>query len=376
MKSLTAISIIFVETVLFCEVLVPNRQTINFFDMHTSLFPIAFPHNSPLPDGSTVMAADVGGTKTDLALFEVKDGGLLHIKETVFPSKEWKSLSAMVRHFDTGLPLPDRLSIAFAGPIQNGKAKATNLDWSVDSGELRSELGISGVLLINDLEAEAYGLAALTEQDIKTIYAGNGTSGGNASIIAPGTGLGEAGLFWDGSALHPFATEGGHADFSVRNKLDWELLKYLQSIYGKHVSWERVLSGPGIHALFTFLRDVKDRPEHGLVREIMKGHDPAEAISLAASEGDSLCQETLRLFTGYLAVEASNLALKFKSTGGVFIGGGILPKIWNESLEAVFLEHFFETGRLRPLIESVPVHLVLNSKTAMLGAGMYGIFAG
>jgi len=344
--------------------------------MYTSLFPITFPGKSTLPAGATIMAADVGGTKTDLALFKVKDDGLSQIKEAVFPSKEWTSLADMVKHFYTALPLPDCLSIAFAGPVQHGKAKATNLDWNIDANELRAGLGISRVLLINDLEAEAYGLAALAAEDIHTIYPGKDAGGGNAGIIAPGTGLGEAGLFWDGSALRPFATEGGHADFSVRNKLDWELLKYLQSVYGKHVSWERVLSGPGIHALFNFLRDVKNRPEHGRVRELMKGRDPSEAISLGAREGDPLCVETLRLFAGYLAVEASNLALKLKATSGIFIGGGILPKIWNDGLEAVFLDHFFEVGRLRPLVESVPVRLVLNPKTPLLGAAAFGQFAG
>ena len=350
--------------------------------MHQLFLPLALPKRPPLPEGAQLLAADVGGTKTALAIFEICDGVLSIAKESVYPSKQFGSLAEAIRHLNGTAPLPARVSIAFAGPVQNGKATATNLDWSVDIAVLSKQLGIPEIFLLNDLEAGAYGLAALTQRDLITVYPGRTESGGdaesrpdfsggNVGIIAPGTGLGEGGLFWDGSVLHPFATEGGHTGFTPCDKFDCELLFFLQTQYGR-VSWERVVSGPGIHQIYNFLRDVKNREEPAGVREKMKNHDPAAAISSSAREGCAICMETLRLFTQYLAVEASNLALKIKATGGIFIGGGILPKIWNDDLRAVFLEHFFEVGRLHSLIETVPVHLVLNAKTALLGAAWYG----
>lgn len=350
------------------------------------ILPIAFPKRPPLPEGAQLIAADAGGTKTHLALFELRDRTPVIVKEAVYPSRQFDSLAEIIRQFHGSAPLPARLSIAFAGPVQQGKAKATNLDWSVDAGQLSATLGIPEVFLINDLEAAAYGLAALKKEDLVTIYAGKTVSearsggdsqsppefpGGNAAIIAPGTGLGEGGLFWDGNALHPFATEGGHSDFAPRNDLDCELFLYLQQQFG-HVSWERVITGPGIYHIYRFLLDVKEWQEPAGMREKLKEHDPAAAISLAAKEGCPVCVETLRLFAKYLAVEASNLALKLKATGGIFIAGGVTPKIWSKAPQTVFLEHFFEVGRLRPLIEAVPVRLVVNEKLALLGAGWYG----
>lgn len=340
--------------------------------MRPSLISIAFPKRPPLPEGGPLLAADVGGTKTQLALFELHDGTPVLVSEAVYPSKQFGSLTEVIRQFSGSSPLPQRLSIAFAGPVQAGKAKATNLDWSVDIKQLSAALNIPQVFLINDLEAAAYGLAALTEQDLLTIYPGKSPSEGNAAIIAPGTGLGEAGLFWDGGALHPFATEGGHSDFAPRNTFDWELLLYLQKQFG-HVSWERVVSGPGIHQIYRFLRDVKQWEEPARMKSIFKDQDPAAAIGRGAQEGIPICEESLRLFARYLAIEASNLALKLKATGGIFIGGGVVPKIWNDDLRTVFLEHFFQVGRLRPLIEAVQVRLVLNEKLALLGAACYSV---
>ena len=338
--------------------------------MNNSPVHIAFPKRQPLPMGATLLAADVGGTKTDLGLFEVSYGGLKIVKEALFPSKQFGSLTEGIRHFMGNMPLPERLSIAFAGPVQNGKAHSTNLGWDIDIEQLAGDTGISEVFLINDLEAEAYGLAALKKEELVCIYAGKAGSKGNAAIIAPGTGLGEAGLYWDGDALHPFATEGGHTDFAPRTPFDWELLRYLQNKYG-HVSWERVVSGMGICNIYDFLREVKHREEPAWVKEKMKTEEPGAVIGASAREGCPISVETLEIFTRYLAVEASNLALKLNATGGLFIGGGIPPKIWNDSLQAIFLEHFIQVGRLRPLIESVPVYVVLNTKVVMLGAAWY-----
>lgn len=335
------------------------------------MIPIAFPKRESLKEGATLLAADVGGTKTALAWVEIRAGEISIIREAVYSSKQFSTLLHVIRAFMADATLPERLSIAFAGPVHEGKAHATNLGWDIDIRQISLETGIPQVFLINDLEAEAYGLAALKEEDLITIYAGDTSPKGNAAIIAPGTGLGEAGMYWDGSALHPFATEGGHTDFAPRNAFDWDMLQYLQQKYG-HVSWERVLSGPGICNIYDFLRDVKHREEPAWLQENMKNQEPGAAIGSGALEGCPICVETLQVFARYLAVEASNLALKLNATGGVFIGGGIPPKIWNASLQAIFLEHYLQVGRLRPLMELVPVHIVLNTKAVLLGAAYYG----
>jgi glucokinase len=342
--------------------------------MGNPLIPIAFPHRThPPADGATILAADIGGTKTDMAIFEMKNGAPSLAKEHRYASRDWPSLVDIARDFTQNLPLPQGGCISFAGPIHHGKAHGTNLHWDIDCHEIGDQLGIKNMLIINDLEANCYGLAALTEADLKTIYPIKNSEAGNAAVISPGTGLGEGGLFWDGRAYHPFATEGGHTHFAARNELDWELYLYLQKKYG-HVSWERVVSGPGICMIFSFLRDEKGWEMPEILREEFKAHDTAAAISIAASEGCSACAEALRMFTRYMAEEAANLALKLKATGGLFIGGGIIPKIWNEEHHAIFNEHFFEVGRLHPLVETVPVHLILNQKTALWGAGYYGAF--
>ncbi len=341
--------------------------------MKQPLVPIAFPDRKPLPDNSTLLAADVGGTKTVLALAGVQNGAVTIRRETTYPSKQFGSLAAGIRQFLGDSPPPQRLSIAFAGPVLDGKAHSTNLGWDIDTRQLATEFGVPDVFLLNDLEAEAYGLAALEPAELVMVYPGRQPARGNAAILAPGTGLGEAGLYWDGHTLHPFATAGGHSDFAPRTALDWELLLYLQKQYG-HVSWERVVSGMGICNIYNFLRDVKRREEPEWLRTQMQSGEQGAVIGAAAKEGCPICVETLQTFTRYLAVEASNLALKMNATGGLFIGGGIPPKIWNEALQAIFLEHFIQVGRLRPLIESVPVYVVLNTRAVLLGAAYYGAY--
>ncbi len=334
------------------------------------MIPIAFPKKKSFSGNTALLAVDVGGTKTDVALYNRHNGAIFLEKEAVFSSKKFDSLADIIRNFNGEAPLPESLCIAFAGPVLDGKARATNLDWQVDAEALSRELGIPQVFLLNDLEAKAYGIAALTEQDLTSIYAGKNNAEGNMAIIAPGTGLGEAGLYWDGRLFHPFATEGGHTDFAPRNEFDWELLLFLQKQFG-HVSWERLVSGPGIHQIYCFLREVKHWEAPANLQENIKNNDPAAAIALGVTENCPICEETMQLFVQYLAIETSNLALKLKSTGGIFIGGGILPKIWNEKLRSIFLEHFFQVGRMRPLLEEMTIQLILNPKTALLGAAWY-----
>ena len=341
--------------------------------MHLPLVPISFPKRFPLQEGKKLLAADVGATQTHLAEFELRQAELILVTESVYPSKDYNSLSEVFNQFLGKSSMPGRVSIAFSGPVFDGKAIATNLGWTIDTRELSKEFSVSQVFLINDLEAEGYGLAALKKKDLRNIYAGNTKIKGNAAIISPGAGLGEAGLFWDGAAFHPFATEGGHTDFAPRDEFDLEFLQYLQKIYG-HVSWERVLSGKGLCHIYDFLRDVKNWEEPAWLKEKLQELKTGETIADAAQAGIPICIEVLQVFVRYLAIEASNLALKLNATGGVFIGGVIPPKIWNDSLQAIFLDHFHQVGRLRKLIEMVPVTLVMNTKTVLLGAGYYGKF--
>lgn len=340
--------------------------------------PIAFP-NKIFPVDISILAADIGATKTDMALYQStipkksSTPQLVLQKETEYISREWTNLTAMIWHFLDKSTLPTCMSIAIAGPVQNGKCKVTNLDWEVDIEDLKQEFHKGNISLINDLEANAYGLAGLQATDLQSIYEGKGNGKGNAAIISPGTGLGEAGLFWDGNHLHPFATEGGHTDFGPRNELDIQLVQYFHQQY-KHISWERVVSGKGIYSIYKFLRDVQQIGTPGLLEVQIQQGDPAAAISRAANDNIRIAKKTMNMFVRFLAEEAANLALKLKATGGIFIGGGILPKIWNPHYQTIFLNNFFEVGRLRPLLESVPVHLILNPKTALLGAAHFGAY--
>lgn len=334
--------------------------------------PIAINLNSVVDADILILAADIGGTKTDIALFKIKDGQPELLKEKMYRSKDWSSFSDVVLDFQEPAMKANILSVAVAGPVQGNSVKLTNLDWTLDREQLCRDTGIEEVVLINDLEANAYGLAMLSSEDFRQVYAATQNLEGNAAVIAPGTGLGEAGFFWDGEAFHPFATEGGHEDFAPRDDLDIELYRFLRERFG-HVSWERVISGPGIFNIYQFLRDVKEYPEPDVLRTKLNRGDPAQVISDSADEFP-ICKETMFLFVKYLAVESSNLALNFKATGGLFIGGGIIPKVWNETLQHVFLEHFFQVGRLRPLTEAVPVYIILNPKTALLGAAYFGVF--
>ena len=281
----------------------------------------------------------------------------------------------MVREFHTDeLPRIDGICLGVAGPVTQGKVLGTNFPWAIDSEQISRELHIRSVSLINDMEANAYGLAALQEKDFETLKYGPRIPG-NAALISPGTGLGEAGMFWDGSHYHPFACEGGHCDFSPRNKLDIRIFQHLQQKYA-HVSWERLLSGPGILDLYLFLRGISGIREPQWLSDQMSQEDPSATITKTALDGkDSVCVETLDLFIRFLAIEAAQLALKFKATGGIYIGGGIMPKILAGVKREIFYNNFIQSGRLNSLLEMVPVKVILNEKTALLGAAYYGAMA-
>ena len=341
--------------------------------MLKKIIPIAFPNFRKVGNNTRVIAADVGGTKTQLALFQMIENELTIIKEVIYPSQEYPSFGRIVKDFQKSGVLADTLSIGFAGPVLKNSAKATNLTWMIDAEILREEVGIDQVYILNDLEASAFGLAALNENDFITIHKGNSEREGNAAIIAPGTGLGEAGLFWDGSQLYPFATEGGHTDFGTRKEIDIALFKYLHKKYG-HVSWERVVSGMGIFELYKFLLQYRKTKELPWMMEKIASENAAAAISFGAKNGCPISEETFSLFWRYLAEESANLALKLKATGGLFIAGGIAPKNMDVFNQQVFLDYFYEAGRLRPMLQEIPIHIVLNQETALLGAALYGFY--
>lgn len=319
-----------------------------------------------------ILAGDIGGTHTRLAFLEEKDGRLPMVAEETFPSREFASLESVLRRFLASHPLPIACaSFGIAGPVRNGRCDATNIPWVVDSRLVAREIGLKSVGLINDLEANAWGIAVLEAKDFVVLNQGTSDASGNAAIISAGTGLGEAGLYWDGKHHRPFATEGGHSDFAPRNHLEVELLEYLLKQF-QRVSFERVVSGPGLLNIYRFLRDSGRSEEPSWLGEEMRTEDPGAVISRAALNGTSeLCAQALGLFVSVYGAEAGNLALKFLATGGVFLGGGIAPKIVQKLMEPAFLNAFMTKGRMKPLLQATPVRVILNDKTALLGAARF-----
>ncbi len=321
-------------------------------------------------EDSIILAGDIGATKSNLGLFKIKGDSVTSLREKKFITKEFDSIKALTEDFLKGAISPDAICFGVAGPVLNGIAKLSNIHWEIDNKDLSNYFHLKKVHLINDLEATAYGLAMLHEEDIVDIYPGDIHVQENAAIIAPGTGLGEAGLYWDGKCYRPFATEGGHCDFAPRNHFDFDLYTFLQKKFG-HVSWERLVCGPGIVNIYTFLRDVKNMNEEDWLKEKLKQQDAAAVIS--SNVNDSLlCKETMQYFIRYLAYESANLILKCKATSGLYIGGGIAPQIISLFENNTFRSFLCQSGRLNYLLEDVPVKIILNPKAALLGAAYYG----
>jgi glucokinase len=326
--------------------------------------------------GQAVLAADVGGTKVNLALYMFADGKPQATQARQYHSASFTSFSAILHKFfgETGIKKPGSICAGVAGAIVNDAAELVNLPWGISKKEIAEATGVEDVMLINDLEANAYGLALLQDKDMITLHKGAQVPG-NAAIVAPGTGLGEAGLYWDGNFYRPFATEGGHCDFAPRTSLDAELHIYLKKIH-EIVSWEHVVSGPGIHAVYNFLRDVKKMEEPEWLKEEMHAEDASAAISEAALQNRcGICVETMKLFVEHLARICTILALKLKATGGIFLGGGIPPKIVKLLQQDTFAQTFLTCDRQQSLMEIIPIQVIMNDKTALLGAAYYGGFS-
>lgn len=317
-----------------------------------------------------ILAGDVGGTNTRLAFFEQRNGQLAVVVEHIYPSRSHSSLEDIVADFVFAQKLKaEAATIGIAGPIHDGVCRATNLPWVVDLRRLIERSGISSFTLINDLEANAYGIATLAPSDFEILQRGAPDAAGNAAVISPGTGLGEAGLYWDGTQHWPVASEGGHSSFAPRNALQDELLVHLRAKFGGHVSWERAVCGPGLFNLYKFLRDTGRGEEPAWLAEELTAEDPSPAISKAAFSGKSpLCERALDLFVDLLASEAGNLALKFLAIGGVYIGGGIAPKILPKLKTPAFLTAFADKGRLAPVLQAMPIRVILNDQAALRGA--------
>ncbi len=338
------------------------------------MIPIAFPKAKPPKKPKSVLAADVGGTKTNLALFHWDGEKLEFSRQESFKSNEYPSFVDIVKSFHLGKQLPDRICIGFAGPIIRGEASGTNLIWGISTARVASDLGIKHVTIINDLEANSYGIVALKPEEVLILNEGDPEIEGNVAVLSPGTGLGEAGMYWDGEKLHPFATEGGHSAFSSYSDIDVELYIYLREKFG-HVSWERVLSGQGICSIYNFMKEVRNLEEPSWMKKKMLEYDPASVITEGAQRGVYISIATYRLFFRCLAEEAANLTLKMKATGGLFIGGGIIIKVLELLDKKSFLNHLFNSGRLKPLLEKVPIYVILNDKTALWGAAHYGLYS-
>ena len=324
-----------------------------------------------------VLGGDAGGTKVNLAIFEATATKVRMLKQTSYHSGSFPSINKILQQFLLENPdsKPEKICLGVAGPVFEGRVTVTNLPWHLDANEIAAATGITQVTLLNDLEATAYGVAGLEEKDFSVLHEGDPESGGNISILAPGTGLGEAGLFWDGQVHHPFATEGGHCDFSCRNEADLQLHDYMLRKY-KVVSWESIIAGPGIFSIFQFLCEVKKRTTRIAMEEKLKNSDPSAVISEAAiEESDPVCMEAMRIFVRNLARECCNLILKMKSTGGLLLAGGIPPKIISLLRDPWFYENLLDCDRMQDLVKKVPVKVILNDKAPMIGAGWYGAYS-
>lgn len=316
-----------------------------------------------------ILAGDIGGTKTNLGLFDV-DGGALKLRRfESYPSKNYPGLESIIEEFlgSPGTGSVDAGCFGIAGPVVDGRSITPNLPWVVASQVLAERLSLASVTLINDLEATAHGIAELKPEEFVTLNEGIPEIG-TAALIAAGTGLGAAGLFWNGERHVPFASEGGHMDFAPRDQFEMQLLEHLLTKSG-HVSVERVLSGPGLHNIYDFLRSVNYAEESPEVEARFTGRDPSSVIANAAIARESdLCVKALDMFVRIYGATAGNVALVLKAIAGVYIGGGIAPKIIEKVKDETFMKAFTAKGRLAPLLEAIPVRVIMNDKTALLGA--------
>lgn len=319
-----------------------------------------------------ILAGDVGGTKVHLALYDFIDGKLKHTRDERYAAKEYNGLAEIVKKFLSSEPITSAC-FGVPGPVRDGRLRLTNLPWTLDSRELATGLKIQHVFLINDLEANGYGIAELTPDQIYTLSEGDPSQIGNRALIAAGTGLGEGLLAWNGRIHVPYPSEGGHADYAPRNEDEIDLLRFLKQKYNGRISFERVVSGMGMTGIYEFLREVKGVEEPvWLAEKIAAAADPNSVITeMGLAAKSELCAKTLDMFVSAYGAEAGNLALKVLSVGGLYVGGGIAPRILEKLKDGTFLKAFTDKGRLSQLLINMPVRVILESRAALMGAAAY-----
>ena len=319
-----------------------------------------------------ILAGDVGGTKVHLALYDFTDGKLKHTRDERYAAKEYTGLEEIVKEF-LGAETVTSACFGVPGPVRDGRLRLTNLPWTLDSRELSAGLKIQHVFLINDLEANGYGIAELSSDQIYTLSEGDPSQIGNRALIAAGTGLGEGILTWNGRIHIPYPSEGGHVDYAPRNEDEIDLLRFLKHKYNGRISFERVVSGMGMTRIYEFLRDVKGMEEPvWLAERVAAAPDPNSVITeMGLAAKSELCEKTLDMFVSAYGAEAGNLALKVLSVGGLYVGGGIAPRILEKLKDGTFLKAFTDKGRLSQLLINMPVRIILESRAALMGAAAY-----
>ncbi len=324
-----------------------------------------------------ILAGDIGGTKSLLGLFEGDPGAPRRLHDAEIESAAFGSPEELIAVYlaDRGVR-PDRACLGLAGPVIDGRCDLTNLGWRTSEEGLARAIGIPRVAFLNDLEATAYGALCLTPGDFAPLNEGGPPRAGNIALIAAGTGLGEAILHWDGRRHTALATEGGHADFAARDEREWELRRWVADRIHGRVSLERILSGPGLTAIHGFLSQRAGTVIPAWLAERMSRIDPSAAISEAALAGeDPLCIEALSLFVSIYGAEAGNIALRSLAVGGVLVAGGIAPKILPALESGLFMEAFTAKGRFADFLSALPVRVILDRKTALIGAASRALAA-
>ncbi len=343
-------------------------------------FPLYLPQiENPANNNLSILAADVGGTKTNIAQFVSQNGKMVLKLEETYTTNHHNSLTEIILDFikKNNFEKPGRISIGAAGPVVNGTCHTTNIKFKIDVTELSRDLQIDKVYLINDLEATAFGMTEVDDEFMVTMRNGNPSIGGHIAILAPGTGLGEACLFWDGKYLRPMPSEGGHSEFAPRTDVEFELEKFLQKTYGEIIVWERLVSGPAIYKIYEFLRDVKGYEEQAwLTQKLAEAKDKSAVISETAMSGlCTTCVLAMEMLVDFMARRANNMVLNYKATGGLILAGGIPPRIYNFINKDKIEESFLKCDEMEPLLAGIPIYLNLNSKTALYGAAYYGAFS-
>ena len=320
-----------------------------------------------------ILAGDVGGTKTNLAIFSREGSALRRTELRSFPSGRYNDLETILAEFLAGKPGIAVACIGVAGPVVGGRSRVTNLPWIVDGKAVRRAVGARSAFIINDLQATAFAVPFLPEESLAVLQQGKAEPGGNVAVIAAGTGLGASFLVWTGAGYLPVATEGGHADFAPRDEREVRLFRDLQKRHGR-VSVERAVSGPGLHAIYRFLRESEGMSESPEIESRLAAEDPSRVVSQEGMAGRSAaCREALRMFTSLYGAQAGNFALQVMATGGVVLGGGIAPSVLPVLQDGPFLQSFLAKGRFRRFLSRVPVKVIRDDKAALLGAARYAL---